>query len=465
MWKQIEKKGNIILGIVIVLFFFVYLSLCFNNNIWTDEAFTVQLLQEDFLGVIKGTANDVHPPLYYLITKLFTVPFGNSLLVMKLAAIAPVILTMILGMTYVKKRFDFKTAFFYILMLGVIPVSMEYAVQIRMYSWAMLFVTLSAFSAYEIFCYEGKKKAWFTFVLSGIAAAYTHNFALAAVLVIYGFLFLAIVIKKRALLLKWFLSAVVSVIAFFPWLLVLMKQIGEVSKSYWIPPVTWETVADYFSLMFETSVPHSTVMFNLLFIAAGIALCMRIKREKNKESIFALLCLLVPLIVAFVGTVISLMMNPIFIARYIIPEIALASLFFGYAMSKFSDKLLLVLTIFLCLMGLEDYKDSYNQEYLIAKTPATEQFLEESLMENDKVIYNFQSYGFIYEYYIDEEQLCYIEDMDFNEEFDTVWFLNTFNYPVLTQEILDEHKLTQTLVGDYGIEQNNFQIWKIERNE
>ena len=67
------------LGLALI-FFLCYLSLCFNNNIWTDEAFTIELLHSDFAGILKGTASDVHPPLYYLIAKCVTLVFGDSLL-------------------------------------------------------------------------------------------------------------------------------------------------------------------------------------------------------------------------------------------------------------------------------------------------------------------------------------------------------------------------------------------------
>ena len=65
----------------------LYVSLIFNHNIWTDEAFTLQLLRENVKGIIDGTARDVHPPLYYLYAKIFTVIFGDALLVQKVAAL------------------------------------------------------------------------------------------------------------------------------------------------------------------------------------------------------------------------------------------------------------------------------------------------------------------------------------------------------------------------------------------
>ena len=80
-----EKQKKVILAVSAVFFFLVYVSLCFNNNVWTDESFTIDLLKLDFPGILHGTASDVHPPLYYLIAKCFVLVFGDSLLSLKMA--------------------------------------------------------------------------------------------------------------------------------------------------------------------------------------------------------------------------------------------------------------------------------------------------------------------------------------------------------------------------------------------
>ena len=54
-----ERILHILNIIVILLFGIAAVSLSLNQNIWTDEAFTMQLLREDFTGIISGTAADV----------------------------------------------------------------------------------------------------------------------------------------------------------------------------------------------------------------------------------------------------------------------------------------------------------------------------------------------------------------------------------------------------------------------
>ena len=44
---------------------------CFSSDIWYDELFTMGLANQSCGELILKTARDVHPPLYYLIVKLF----------------------------------------------------------------------------------------------------------------------------------------------------------------------------------------------------------------------------------------------------------------------------------------------------------------------------------------------------------------------------------------------------------
>ena len=96
------KKGYTILiwGITAV-FTGLYLSLAFSHNVWTDEAFSLQLLRGNVRDIIIGTANDVHPPFYYLYAKLFKVIFGDSFLVQKIAVIIPMAAVLVVGATLV----------------------------------------------------------------------------------------------------------------------------------------------------------------------------------------------------------------------------------------------------------------------------------------------------------------------------------------------------------------------------
>lgn len=450
----------------------LYLSLCFNNNIWTDEAFTIDLLKNSgsYMDAVWFTAGDVHPPLYYLILKPFTDLFGIRLFLLKALSIVPVLLTMLLGITFVYRRFDVRTAFVYILMVGVLPCSMEYAVQVRMYSWALFFVTACGF--YAVNCFErGKVTDWLILLLSGAAAAYTHYFAFAAVLWIYGFLFLALLWKRRRGLAGWGVCVVLSLLCYAPWMYVLKTQIGGVSDSYWIGEITPEVVLGYFDWLFETKLPYSTQMFEaLLLLALAGTVYGLVRRKKGNtggegaaKEVCALLALLIPVLVAVTGIVVSNLLRPVFIARYLLPCIGLLAFFFGAAASRLKGRAYGALLIFLLLIGLLDYQKTWYAEYESTRVPETEQFFKENLGDNDLIVYNFKSFDFIYAYYFDPERLQYIEDVDLSRDYENIWLLDTHYNPEFPKEELERYGWHQYFIGNYGIEHDEFKIYRITK--
>ena len=88
-WLRILIWGGV------ACFTLLYVSLIFNQNVWTDEIFTLKLIENDFAGIIGGTAEDVHPPLYYFAARIVRLLAGDSLQAQKLLTIVPMTLTLL----------------------------------------------------------------------------------------------------------------------------------------------------------------------------------------------------------------------------------------------------------------------------------------------------------------------------------------------------------------------------------
>ena len=455
-----------VLWVLIIAFGGIYLSLCFNNNIWTDEGYTIDLLRncKTFQEVCNFTAEDVHPPLYYLILKIFTDRFGIHLLLIKILSIVPMLLTMVLGATVIRKEFGFRTALFFILTLGTLPCTMEYAVQARMYTWAIFFVTLCGLEAYRT-ATQGKLIGWLGYLLGGVGAAYTHYFAFVAVLWIYGFLFLYLLIRRRKQLLKWLATALLSLVIYLPWLTKMSAQIKGVSGSYWIPEIDGKVLLSYFPWIVNTNLPYVTAVMTVVFVIALLLIAYQIRKKKalDGKTAAALFGVGIPILVVVTGVALSKLIRPIFIIRYIMPSIGLLCLFLAIAFSYLETKAWIAMGLFWAALGTVDYQKNYYDEYQATYTPQTEQFLKDHLGENDLVVYNYYGYDFIYEYYINRAQLVYIGDVDLNGNFDNLWFLDTPLNLEFTQEQLTEYGLVSIPMGQYGIEQNEFKIYQIRR--
>lgn len=458
-----DKAADILLIMSEVIITVLYISLIFNQNIWTDEAFTIQLVGNNNLtGIIKGTANDVHPPLYYLITKLFVTLFGSSFQIYKFVSIIPMALTMLLAVLMIRPWFGRKTAFLFVLFLNALPCVMEYGVQIRMYSWSIFFITFSALAVYGI-CIDGHLKYWIILSFSALCACYIHNFAMVSAAIIYILLGIVLLVRKNNFI-KWILSGAAVGVCFVPWFFVLLGQTKSRVDNYWIEPVTASTVWGYFGDLFGSRLPYTEVMFAVFFLIVLIWIVTNKSSDRQCRFYVAAL-LLTPFLTALIGIIISICITPFFIARYLLPCMGLVALAFAICFGRVLDMSLSVLGMcaFLAAMIGSSYVTNYIDEYRSTHTDELLSYLKENMADDDIILYNYQLFGFIYECYFDADRLCFLDDMDFGSDYDTIWYFDSCTSPWLSDEVLEEYQLTKQYINTLGIEQNDFILYKISR--
>lgn len=464
LWVK-EHIMDILIWGLIGFFSLLYVSLLFNYNIWTDEAFTLQLLHGNLKEIIEGTARDVHPPLYYILCKPFFVLTNGDLWVQKFITIIPQVGTYVLLATVFRKKFGDVAAFMALLFFTCIPCTMEFSVQVRMYSLALFFVTLCGVFAYEAYM-DNTKRSWVWLAVGALGAAYTHYFSFVSIIVIVGFLFLAILFTKRILLKKWLIAAVCMIVGYLPWMPSFIDQVTRVREDYWIEEITVETIWGYFIWTFDlTLIPGVVYGILLLLVVAAVVVIVRLVQNRSSEDVTALLAMLVPTATAVLGVVISLTKSPIYRDQYVFPSLMLLAVFFGVALRKTNWKLLVPICVFLLFVGAVQYKECFRQEYRSTYVPQTMEFFEENLEPDDIIVYNWEKFDFIYEHYFPSEQLVYLGDFDFRQDFNNAWFLNTMWFDQIDPAQLAENGLSMDIIGHYGIEHNEFDIYIIYRNE
>lgn len=239
----------------------------FQNSLWFDESYTVGLMSQNFWNVIKLSIYDVHPPLYYILLKLFTLLFGSSLTVMRLFSVIGAVLFAALGFTHIRKSINKETGFWFSLVALTLAATLVYALQIRMYTWAMYFVALCGIYAYRRVCEEDNTKNRILFVLFSVMAAYTHYFALFTVAVINIVLLIWDKREKRKLQ-AWFVLGTVQIAAYLPGIAVFLLQIS-LGGANWIQ-IEWpDLIFDFVSYPFlgdvlKVFVDKGSVLYSIL---------------------------------------------------------------------------------------------------------------------------------------------------------------------------------------------------------
>lgn len=356
------KRYNLMFFLLTAVFAAAFCALMFNNNVWYDEAYTLAMIEHGFKDIAKITAADVHPPLYYWMLKLFMLPFGKSLIAAKVFSIIPILLTMLLGYVKIGSAADKKTGLLFALFFGAMPVFTMYSVQVRMYSWCGFFVFGCGVWAYFA-NRDNKLFHWILFWLFGVAAAYTHYFALVSAGVIYAMLLVASIKKKRFG--KWLVFSLLTVMAYSPWLMSFISQLADkVENEYWIAPITLETVGGYFKTWYKCG----DDMWRIYLIGSAavytVAAAGLLFTKKKGIKTGVLLGVLVFVLTNLTGIAASLAVRPVYIERYAIGALPFLALFAAAGIGCIDKKGISLVTVLFYLAGFGvNYPYDYRFEY------------------------------------------------------------------------------------------------------
>lgn len=360
----------------------------FSYDIWTDEAFSLKMIQHNYIDIVSLTAADVHPPLYYFILKFFVdiiqliFPKVPTIFTAKAVSVVPYIILLVFLITRVRKEFgNFVAGMCSLCLLGM-PNMISYGVEIRMYSWALLFVTLSFFCAHYILI-SSKKKFFSLFLLFSIAAAYTHYFACVAVAILYLVLLIRIIIKERQKLKCMLLISFATIALYLPWLFVVIKQAVRISSNYWIPDITPGTVLSYIYFLLDNNI---TLL--IMFASFMLFLCNALKHRTDYPTLFlSFMGISVPIGTILVGIIASLIIRPVFVSRYMMP--GLLCFWFGLILIINKQKNTFFksfLTIFLIVLSSNSLISFILDESTATENGTTAMNFIESFDENTKFI-------------------------------------------------------------------------------
>ena len=341
---------------------FLLIIACESEDIWLDETFSLGLARHSVKDLISLTAQDVHPPLYYLILKSAVMIFLDSVAAAKIVSVIPVILIMCFANIFFFREFSAKFALLFNSVLISTLAVLQYAVEIRMYSWCMLFSLLCAFFSYYI-VKKGDLKYFLLYVLFAECGAYCQYWTAFALAVNFVLISALCFFKDKKSLSKILVSALIGIVAYMPWAGVVIRQVSEVSASYWIAPITVKTFLTYI-----LSVVPAMESFKLAFLAVlayfFIKSVLQIMRQrKDFQSWFLLISFGTPILLIICATIISLAMRPVFIARYAVPLIMFIIFFFVLVFTKEHSKKLFAAFLFNALVGsILSIKNQYDSE-------------------------------------------------------------------------------------------------------
>ncbi len=417
-----DKLGKILfISSIIILFYVSYIGFT-KLGMWNDEIYSLGIVKSSFSDFIKFTFLDVHPPLYYLIYKVFCKIFigVNPIIVGKFTSLLPFYLILILAATKVRKNWGYLTGGLFAFCIVTMPQLMNFAVELRMYSWGLFFVTASFIYAYEI-TNNSNLKNWTILTLLTIASAYTHYFSAVASFVIYLFLLAHLIKNNKEQLKKYFASVIIAVLSFAPWLIILKQQVATVSSNYWIAPITLNRIIGYVFFVFS---PDNQVIdanqiasFSILGLLLLIGVIVLLIKSDKKDMCGILIAICVPVI----GIILSLIIRPVFHPRYLIPVLGCLWLGISILLSKnFNNKKIFIPIFVVILLVASVGCINFTQNQINDQISDNNKIhsLEETFGSGNLIIYDgFVPYFEMNSYYLTNDHnfiLTVTDDKDFN---------------------------------------------------
>jgi uncharacterized membrane protein len=254
------------------------------ESAWIDEAYTITLAKHSIANIIKGTAADQHPPLFYLMLHYWFL-FGSGVAYARL-------LTAILGVINVgqiillgDKLGGPLIALPAGLLLAVSPVHIWYSKEVRMYILLVVFTTAATSILWD--CLHGKNR-WLLYCLFAVLALYSHYFAAFVLFAHAVFTLLWSWLRKEwKTFYYWTGSMLFAAVAFIPWAPVAVYQMRYHTMS-WIQLSHIGDVRDVIVRLFfgETVQQLSTwARWGCLILLAAILAwtAVKLRRASNQQ--------------------------------------------------------------------------------------------------------------------------------------------------------------------------------------
>lgn len=312
----------------------------------------------------------------------------------RIFSVIPIAIMIILGYTHIRKDFGEKTGFIFSFLSAFLPEMAQYAIEIRMYSWAILAVTILALYAYRL-TKEDNTKNWIIFGLSSLASIYLHYYGLMAAGLINVFLLIYLIVKRRKKGIIFIISfGILQGLAYLPWLVNFATQLSNVSSGYWIgfsfPKTPMELLSSQLAGYVKTSDYTGLLVPTVLALELYAYMIYKTyKYAKAKEDLnsfkWSVIVYFAVILAAIIIT--ALMKTSILYYRYLFVITGLYIFAVSFILGKEENKIeivailsvIAILGVYNNIVMMKDNYDYSNQEPI--------KYLNENVKEGDTIVY------------------------------------------------------------------------------
>jgi mannosyltransferase len=244
--------STLFLGAVILLFVAVRLWRLTATCLWFDEIFSIHAARHGWAELLRFVAADIiHPPLFYLLLKIWIAVGGESLLWLRLlpflVSVAAILPFLLLGRELELNRSERNLA---LLLLAVNGYLIKYAQELRMYSLLMLLSLCSVWLFIKFLKAEqASRKQLVWLFLVNLFLVYSHYAGWLGVILEAS----ALLIWQRRRARQFLAGIAVTMLAYAPWVFLVLRN-EEAGKGLaqnigWVMRPTLRDVTQLYALL------------------------------------------------------------------------------------------------------------------------------------------------------------------------------------------------------------------------
>jgi uncharacterized membrane protein len=328
-------KNNITVFLTLLFFLLCLVLISVDRAIWFDEAYSLAIIRHSWKEIIQFTTNDFSPPLYYFILKSFSLLFGSDVFVMRMVSVLPSVITMLVVSYFLKKEFGKTASLFFCLSFLASNTGILHSIDIRMYSWALLFVTMTFISGYGVLT-TSKFKWYASLFVFTLATFYTHYYASILVACGYFYLFIYTFFRHKRTFLHLIILTILISTLYAPWFFIILNQLSAAKSNYWIPDFTFNSFVVIVGSVFNSGNYLITLIIFLIHLAVFTRAIVKTEKSTKDYYMFGGLLSIVSLLL--IGVLLSVLVRPLFISRYMIPGLTLLWMFFATQIRSFKNR-------------------------------------------------------------------------------------------------------------------------------
>lgn len=408
------KKEKVLLILILLLATGIRLYNLTASSLWHDEAFSALLINYSWHEMFYRIGLDVHPPLYYILLRLWADVLGHSMWALRGFSAFFSIATVWMTYLFVKAAFKRESlAQISALLIALSPFQVQFVIEARMYTLGTFLVMSGAY--FLVKALESQRanlskgrvwSYWLVFALCNIGMFYTHYYLFFSAFA-FGLYTLYYLYRNYGFSwkeYKYALSAyTLLVLAYVPWLKSFAEQFGRVQDNYWIPKVDrWSVFVANYKMIFGSRFESGGSLEHLWLILAGLftlfVICLLIKKERENYKWLVFLSLVVP----FLGAFALSLKQSIFLDRYFV----FAGLFLIIAIAIWLTEIRSIwlknfLVFLVSVILLFTWAHTWQKLNIGAKQgmKAASSFINSNAGSNDKIFVGSSFEFFNYKYY------------------------------------------------------------------